>query len=410
MPISDAPPVHLSTPSRQSDPTTTTDTEIDADKDRVGQASRYDTGTAVDDDEEVVSSTKSILGDPSRLFMKTVSYLLLCLSSTQIQMQLPGRGTTGRVALTARQITQNSLAQTPVWSMPAQATRMFEKQLSKMERQRSSLIPHLKQEKTRKHRFRRKGRRKVLRETFLSKLENFDRDLTDKEFAALLKDLSQSPFKVEDYEERFEIEVKNPPRGPTLLFHPFPDWMIWTQGDEEVLSDFEQRLLRESTDDWIISQVSNSHRGSQYDDSDVLTEGDLWILRNSACRRDVEPTSTSENDIDDSGSITIVNRAMTRRMVTGLAESARIVISWFWKSVVANRSKSSEGTMLEEELPSSVSLKTNEYQEESSQVGTNFRMRLGESASDTLVHSLGTKSRLSRNDRPPSGFHYVRDD
>lgn len=170
----------------------------------------------------------------------------------------------------------------------------------------------------------RRRRRRVPRETVLSQLEDLDRDLNDEEFANLMKDLSKSPFRMEEYEEIVNVVDKPKDIAASFKLCSLSKTMKWDpmtltprmlisfeeeQDDGEKLSAMEEQLLLESSDAWIESealayrQVENKggrleREEDDHDDEDddVLTEMDLFILHDADASQGGASRDTGSKD------------------------------------------------------------------------------------------------------------------
>jgi hypothetical protein len=175
-----------------------------------------------------------------------------------------------------------------------------------------------------KRRFRRKRKRKVLRETFLSRLDEYDRDLDDAEFDSLVKDMERSPYTTEVYEAIVEVDAPRQVWEPWFIL-PLTVSYLWDpsyvlslcplEEPEDELTEEEKELLLESND---ASQAVESSIDESADDE--LTEMDLWILAGASCGADdwvelsdfVEDERTQLSDRDASDSVEAGRFELTR--------------------------------------------------------------------------------------------------
>ena len=222
-------------------------------------------------------------------FLRAMSYLLLglsCMQSHYYPQQLPDK-----LQVFANQFGRNSLASAPVGCfVPTSkaADRLMETQCLKLDLEMRAIFG-ISQSKPESliRRFKRKRLRKVPRETVLSKLDELDRDLDDDEFDSLVDDLVELPYRIEEYEEILEVEEKIQHRIMPLAFLSLSRLLRWKtplfqiclpRYDDEPLTDLEEQLLLQSTDEWLELEDDDSE--------DDLTEMDIWILHNATFEAD----------------------------------------------------------------------------------------------------------------------------
>lgn len=236
--------------------------------------------------EEVESVPAPAGKDSSIAVVRVVSYLLLGMSSFQGSLR-PHRD--------ANPLDHHSLAQRTLGSLEvakSMARSDFESNAQSLDTQMKKFFS-VTRPVSRKRRFRRRCRRRVPRETYLSKLDKVDRDLEQDEFETLVRDLAEPPFRVEEYDEVMEVQDKATSIVPSfaLLCLPkklswkFPPFSLvlppWEEYDEE-LSASEEQLLFESSDAWIEAKAHNVQTVTDDPDDDKLTEMDMWILRDAS--------------------------------------------------------------------------------------------------------------------------------
>jgi hypothetical protein len=224
--------------------------------------------------------------DQSKLFMKTLSYLLLCLSCSTPPSSSIGRTKTNKDW--SVMLAEHSLATGPVcWLTSTKAKDIVESESLRIDQHTSLLSSLSKLPKARKRRIRRKRNRLLAHQTYLARLDNLERDLSDKEYDSLIADLSRSPLELVEYEEVILVEEKVAPGSSIVDFHHLSPWAKWKETpvafEEELLSDFEEKLLKESTDERAAFHAVHDSSFGTEDSDDGLTEVDLWILSDATC-------------------------------------------------------------------------------------------------------------------------------
>lgn len=428
----------------------------------------HDVGSSI----EMASSHTSTDRDLYVPLIRAMSYLLLGLSWNS-QLSSSPEQRPDKLEILAGHVDRFSLASAPVgWfsfsTGKQEVNKIIEKHSSRLELQNQGAfsLPS-KSPVSVKRRFKRKRRRKVPRKTILSQLDRLDdRDLDDDEFARLVHDLLKSPLRVEEYEEIVELEDKVEPHTAHFALLPISASLGWKplltqrlsllthhgETKEEALTDYEEQLLLESTDEWLRSTDTND----DYSDDD-LTEMDLWILddgciqgnelafntetsnqysaaarrrmanadnaiANNQYRRQPNAAGLSKGETGTRNTTTGMSGANgsrrgaatpTRRHDTHDIDSAKSsfgfgLLSWPWKSR-ALEAPESKHSIKESSNPDP----NGQTRVDPKRIPRLSDMMLGESASGSMRPSISKKSALavhSGRHNLPEGFRYVRED